>query len=1751
MALKTTKTGAGTDPAAEQKHNILLAAGPTVVYAAEKLKEEFNLLVLVGAVPKKAWKKRLPPLQAELEFLKPFDGYFGEEAFPDSIITEACELGELVFSFSKPPSSTFSAGFRAKSRITKLLKAAEGKEHTEYWAREYLLSTFTGIADQDEKATAIVNTLEASTPLSTDQFFRKAFVSSLEEKLLDSEKNLTTLGLKVYKRIRKISKEERRGPLKEFDSEFKEALLSPKEESKVQVERTLLFEPTSRVSSLQSEEPVDHKSIKLSFFKDQPPHILLNSALVLATAEVSKANELSRNILACKILLPIGKDFLVKGKSLSVPPTQEDLLERIKQIANQPEVKANVEAYHRLTIDEGNNTTVAERLLSLYEEEKAPPKHHFNQEVVDRLKSGEVIDSDSLDYSHINDASLRLMHSATLLRIPLVSYQTEALEARKKMVGKLLEGLDPLFIGAATGGETTQISPEMLVDLDALENLVMKVRLHEATTKLVQKDWNVRSIFEEYGTEALPYLVQAVSDVMATHSEEDAFDYLNDYVLHPINHGFSYNKDPEAKENALLEILQQAEFAGYTRLAAELKEMLEIVEEEQEQESEEEPEKVEEIADSLDIPKEKIFSVLEEVKPLLEQIALDELPIKQRMLAADELMQVLDINDGSPQKMVIELAALAYDEESSLSTKAVAAMLSLPHVSGYNWASRRNSSLLVTVLACVVQSNKDSLSPEIENKILHGSEKEADYAIDVLAQKVRLYGAKNFAFPESWPLQEIALAEAHRTAEPARFARLALAFKDLGVETETLNHYLELAMEKDRTAVQKTFLSVLNNHRAQMPGSIFPTASEEEYTRDEATLVEDFLQHIEGGEDTVRELSIAAAVSNIDSADAVEVALQRMHDSTEEDHTTAWAIVLQQSKALETDKLIMESTSKLEPEKQAAAITALSGRKLTPENAEFILEASHSKNAAVATAAGRALVKMDLSEIPPEDEFTVLYGMRNHPNASLSGVALERLQLFLSETNEIVAEENVEGLSNVHLDDNDPQLRELAKEALLKNPSDFIKEINIESLLSLLGEEDTVPTLSMYEIARQMHSGDIDCEAVSVAVDEFERQDNIVALTQLMTAAHTSGEKEHLERVLVPCLGMDEAVSQMAADFLLNNGNSGINVLLDAIKRENHPAGLSRERMKRISGKSLKLLLRTESYDLLVPLLGNQDRAVRSNVYDALEAAPNSSEKTSALLAAFSSENNKVKLAALNLIPEQETHLDRIVCLIEGEEKEVLLRAAEVAASLMTPERLIVFLAHDHESEFVRQRVADAILQNHPEKLDEISSYLEKEDAVLLADRKTVLSTLRFFQHPKALNQFFRFRDEADEAEMATIDNALRYFCETLSGAMPGRIEEPTEEDMHLLLEVYKHFNQDEVHNAILAASKGPFAKLLRNSALSTKDPDLLLSATDIFLSAGKLQYAAQLAHELMRTDSEKSNLTLTKPYQQILFGGQLNMLDEVISPVEDPGADPIQYRFLKEAVTTEFLHGRGSNESAEMFLEFMGTFGDMEGFFDHGLNSLSELIWASRADPEVDYDAVRKLPDRLPNNLVEEAQLLLEVLMLGKYDLLDKQPSPEVKNILVEHGLRRAVEAIEGTWIKSSAEKENSKMDFSLIAELMERSMVTEKEVHSLVDPCHPIVCALGASTEWWEEETVSEGLNMLEDVRAELHEAQSTARKLKKMREELGSMHTEEVSSEQALAAAKVLEKLRAPPPAGKGKPVKPKKPEKVERGSKPSKE
>ncbi|MCP4647233.1 MAG: hypothetical protein GY852_05760 [bacterium] len=1163
------------------------------------------------------------------------------------------------------------------------------------------------------------------------------------------------------------------------------------------------------------------------------------------------------------------------------------------------------------------------------------------------------------------------------------------------------------------------------------------------------------------------------------------------------------------------------------------------VEEEPEPETEE-VEETEEIAESLEVPEAKIFSVLDEAKGHLDDIASDELAMNERTLAVYELLKLLEIDEKSPQKLVLELAALAHDPSFTLPPKAVSALLSLPHVSDHNWSPRRDSSLLVSVIAAAPQ---DRSNDAIGEKLLYGSETEKDYAIDVLAERQRIYNDEQVNF--SATPQELALNElrshAITQAEYDLLYRQILAFSDMGVPNETLFSHLETAMEVDSERVEGVLLTTLNDYRAQNPGSVFQSSSEEHYTKEEAALAEDFLHYIGRGDETQRELSIAAAISNMDSPAAAEFALQRLQDSTEEDHTTAWAVVLAQSKAWETDKMIMDLSSSFEPEKQAAAITALAGRELTTRNAEFILEKSHSKNIPVATASGRALVEMDLSQIPPENEFAILYGMRNHPSEFLSDLAKDRLEHFLSESEAIPAPENIMDLSNLHLHDSDEVIRELAKECLMANPMDHLINIDTKHLLSSLGEETTPPILSMYEIARQMRIGDVDSKAVSSAVAKFEQENDHIALAQLMTAAHASGEKEYAKRVLVPCLGMDEIVSQMAGEYLLSLDELGLEVIQEAVKRENHPEGSPRERMKRISDKSLKLLLGTNNYEALVPLLGNINREVRASVYDVLEFAPSSTEKTRAVLGALYSENKTVRLAALNLMPKQETYLDKVIGCVEDKEKEISLRAAEITASLMSPEKLIVFLAHDHDSELVRQRVADAILQNHPEKLDELSDHLEKEDAILLADRQTILSTLRFFQHPKSLHQFFKFRDEGAEADRATIDNALGYFCKTLSGAMSAKTEEPTEEDMYLLLEAYKWFEQDDVRDSILAAAEGPSSEIMLNAALNSKDPDLLLSATDIFLSVANVNYAVQAARELRKTGLNEVNLPLVKPYQQILFGSQLNRMEEIVSPVENPDADPIPYRFLKEMVMSEFLNGRGSNESAELFMEFVGTFNDLEGFFDHGLESISELIWASRNEG-VDYDAARKLPDRMPPNLVAEAQMLLDVLLLGKHDLLDKiKPSTGLKNLLVEHGLRRAVEALEGNWLKPDSEKENSMKSLVLLAELMERGMVDEKEINPLAYPHHPIVSALGAATEYWDGETVKEGLGMLEEVRTEIREANSTVRKLRKMRAELGPMGSDEVSPGEARADASKVARSKVPPPARQeGQPVQPKRPE-----------
>ncbi len=2019
MALKTTKTGAGTDFAAEQKYNILLTTGPTLLNEAEELMLGLNAMIQETAMSQNLWKVMMDNHRTSLDHLKQFDGYYADAEIGHSIST-ACALGELATSYKKPPSETFVTGIRAKSRISKLITAAEGKQVKEDWAYGYLFFSLQGISNVDKEAAAIANILEASVSTNSGKYFRKSFIGGIGDKLIDSENNRTELGRLVSNKVLASSNLEY--------TEFKAALQSleseaVEEESGVQLERTLLYEPTSWVSSLQSEEPVDHKSIELSFFKDQPAQVLLNSALVIANAEVSKANEITRNILACKILLPIGRDFIVQGKSLSVPPTQAALLERIKQIANQPEVRETVEEYCKASLEEGGNTA-AERLLFLYGEEEQG-KVLSPAEVVDAFRTGKDTERARVDFDG-HPIYVLLSSALDLSRVRLDVKNHELNQSRRDVVLSILSNIESGLVAKATSlayADDTEENPLALVGHDRknLEGIVKEIIAHPATkdgitdfiSAELQKQevsasdksdmidnifsWygdktavrvlistaraltstalSMTSNMEKYPQEEVHGLIARVMEANRNNEDRPWEGYWNKLVrdtrgwdpeffqlvdlkkrvetssvlsaeldeLTILWNGMEF-EDPlneeaerliehceekmETSDSAIAErrarkvlpvlettedfgvvghlanylsnlnihnnivwnledkelvksILEAAEkqsekqegpsnagdrlyalkqsceerivrLSNFDELMVQLDdrnhstaarsfgeimkrleddkltkdeagavlnrleqgiststfnvlteenlektkelcrdrleqeeaetepadlihvpgvglvtreeleamewkplgsaeesevELPELQEPEPEAAEEEEPdadepieseevlESVEEILESVVIPEAKIFSVLEEAEGHLEDIASDELAMHEKALAVYELLKLLEIDEKSPQKLVLEIAALANDERSEeLSTKAVAAMLSLPHVSDHNWSSRRNSSLLVSVLAAVPHNTSNQA---MEEKLRYGVETEKDYVIDVLAERFRLYRGQFIdarLTPQGLALKELE-SDTLLHKDYAGLSRLVLAFSDMDVPQEILFHYLETSIEANPEGVEEVLLNTLNTYRSQMPGNLFPNASEEDYTKEEASLAENFLHYLGEGEDSMRELSIAAAVSNIDSKAALEFALQRLHDSEEEDHTSAWAVFLQYSKARETDKMIRDTSSALNPEKQAAAIIALAGRELTCKNAEFILEASHSKNTSVATAAERALTDMDLSEIPPENEFAILYGMRNHPNESLSGLAWERLQLFLSEAEVIPAEENIENLSNLHLHDADPVLRELAKECLMENPKDFLMNIETDHLLSCLGDETTQSTLSMYEIARQMRSGDADLESVSAAVEKFERDNNLVALTQLMTAAHASGEKEYFERVLVPCLGMDEIISQMAAEFLLNLEDIGTEVILTSAKRENHPDNISPERAKRIADKSLRLLLKIEAYDLVIPLLAYPYEAVRSSAYDMLEISPNSSKKTSAILAAFSSHENKVKLAALNLLPKQEPHLDRILSLVEDESKEVSVRAAEVAASLITPERLIVFLAHNHDSEFVRQRVADAILQNHPEKLDELSSYLEREDAVVLADRQTVLSTLRFFQHPKSLHQFFRFRGEADKAEMATIDNALSYFCETLSGARSGRIEEPTEDDMHLLLETYKRFDQDEVRNAILTASKGPSARIMLNAALSSNDPDLLLSATDIFLSVGKLDCAVQLARELRKVGLRGIDLPLGQPYQQIFFGGQLNKMEEILSPVEDPGADPIPYRFLKEMVTTEFFAGRGSNESAELFLEFVTTFGDMEGFFDHGLESISELLWASRAD--IDYDAVRKLPDRMPHDLVADGQLLLDVLVLGKYDLLDKtKTSAGVKNILIEHGLRRAVESLEGIWLKPDEEKEKSKQNFSLLAELMERGMVTEEDIRPLMDPHHPIVCALDASDNLWDEGTVNEGLEIIHEVLA----GQSTARKLKKMREELGPMHADEVSPEKALADASKVVRSRVPSPARDGKPIQPKRPE-----------
>ncbi|MBD3397909.1 hypothetical protein GF412_02030 [Candidatus Micrarchaeota archaeon] len=1063
---------------------------------------------------------------------------------------------------------------------------------------------------------------------------------------------------------------------------------------------------------------------------------------------------------------------------------------------------------------------------------------------------------------------------------------------------------------------------------------------------------------------------------------------------------------------------------------------------EQQAEEEEEP--------FLDAPPQEItvderaliFRKLEDALPLIEEIASDGVPLPDRTYVAEELANLLETPGESPWKLIHELHSLASSDNEEASGKAVAAMLSLPYVSEYNWSSRRNSSVLVSALAASLDSNPGS--GEIDQKIISGFEQEADFAIDAIAQYLRTYTSLDI--PADFPVEDAALLYLSRNRDPSSFARVALSLPGLGASKTKVMHCLEDAWKQDENSVYKVLLTALNDHRAQKPGSAFPSHSENEYSDSEAETAEDFFFWLGRGEEALREISIAAGVSEIYSPESAQFIVQRFSDADNEDEFAMWEAVLQEFEGPEADTMIVQAFDSLSPEKKEKAISILSARAPSLDNAEFLLSLCISPDKEIAGLSADALSKLDFSRIDEQREFMLLYRMRNHPSPSVVEVAGKKLPAFLAENQGILSKETAELLSSLDLNDPDPEIRGLAKEALLQNPAGQLEgQLTASGLIASLSKPEPTATLATYALAKEMQlDPDHLTEEVSTAAQDYS--EDPLSMMRLMVAATASDSEKYAELVLVPQLGADDIFSKAASSFILRLGEKGLGIAARAAGRANLPEGISAELEKRISDKAIAMLCKKKEFSRLVPFLNSADPKIRSSVYRSLEGALESQEKDEALLDALSSSQRNIRLAALNLLSHKSEHREYVTELVDDIDEEVSLVSAKFVAPLFSTEELIGFL-NTHESVFAKQRIADAYLKRFPDAVGEMAFLMEEA-----GNKLETVSALRFFREPRTLTCLYETQKNADEKENMAIRESVLYLCRSLAIS-----EDPTQEQMLMLLIAQEAFGYENLRSNLKKEISHANASLMADAVIESKEPSLLLSATDFFLSASMEGLAVETAKRLRETGAV-SHEELTETYQQVLFGGQADKMHMVASPVLDPSADPGPYRLVKEIAIDQMVNGNGSPESSGLFFLFADTFGDIEGFFDAGFKSVLELVWASREDEESRDYLASKIPSLVAEEISEDTKHLVSLLLLDEHGELPKmQESPnsgELKNIVVEHALRTLVEASVLFPDRLPVEKAESRL--KLLAKLYSSGMVSEGQIDSIGEEGNPIALAI-----------------------------------------------------------------------------------------------
>lgn len=1128
--------------------------------------------------------------------------------------------------------------------------------------------------------------------------------------------------------------------------------------------------------------------------------------------------------------------------------------------------------------------------------------------------------------------------------------------------------------------------------------------------------------------------------------------------------------------------------------------------------------------------------------PHLRILALSAHPYQTRLESFQKLVSSISTGEkrASPQDAVLAIAAFALSENPETAATATSALLSVKYISGHGWGTF-DSPLAISN---IVEVPQEISNPPIAEKLMHGSDVEAETTVLALAQRAGKTGNIKDGLGRVLPTRVLAAREIIDSFEPSLAATTILKLATRHFPETLLLESLSDLQFIHPDSVKSAVFQAIEANRARREGALFtPQENATEYASTfESRLSEQYLFAL-GGSLENRNESIAKGALLLGGPDTYRFFIQKLADAATPEEMQIWADALKALPGTRINTTIMEQYDALPPASRPFALEILVSKKISITKAEFLFEICNSGEEKTAAIAASALAKTNFRGRNAERKFELLFRMRNGRNQEVSGHAAELLPEFLRENQDAFTKDSLDNLLNLFIDESSQEISEEARKILLSRPHQLLSQMGVDEGLeeridAIHSGDDTVATLATFALAKEM-AADSGAEIspldsrISDAVKWFTQEGNQLAQLRFALAAYTARNPHYIDSVLIPLLGSEEDVSSIVAESLVRLGQPGLEAAERAAGRQRLPPRISREIAQRISNKAMGLLFNEGEYSRLAPLLGHSDNGVRITAYSFFKSTKPGKERDEALLKALESDSPHLKIAALSLLPRENRYLKLALHAVSEPSEEVSSLAADFAASLMSPKKMLGFLADESHPEFAKQKIADAYCEQSPGFSKDLADALDAGEKTSPELRKKAILAIRFFQDMDSLYALYRIASRPSTGEQELASDSLVYFCEALSGSVVER-GPLTRERMFMLLEAYALSEDGRIRETAKSIARSVDSCVLLEAALCSKDPELLFSTTNLFLSVSNEEYAAKAAIAF-REISREGMHSFAEPFQEILFGRNYGAFTSLASPVENPSADPFPYRLVKEVAIQEFINGKGAPGADSLLLEFVDQFGDLEGVFDHGLVSISEFAWAARNESSPRQISAR-LSSMAPAGAEDKARLLLRVLLENDYTALPEiQKDEELSELVCEHALRRLVESFSGS-SSPDANLSNIERGMRLAAELLEQGTLPETPVQGLRHPSSPVVASLTGGAGITEQDFLF-GIRLLEEMRADI-------RDLSILRKHRQAARTDEgVSPAQAMADATRLERARVVQPV---RPAKAPSPRKLPRGS-----